>query len=146
MDDVGEIPTDKLPPQIAKLVASPPVPAPPKVAMDNLRKLEEAGVTIVMGTDAGNIGTVHGPSIHREMRMMVDAGLTPLEVLRSATTNGAKALGLDGKVGAITSGMLADLVILDADPLADIGNLARVHRTIKNGVMYDPEKLMESIR
>ena len=146
MDDVGEIPTDKLPRQIAKLVASPPVPAPPKVAMDNLRKLEEAGVTIVMGTDAGNIGTVHGPSIHREMRMMVDAGLTPLEVLRSATTNGAKALGLEGKVGAITGGMLADLVILDADPLADIGNLARVHRTIKNGVMYDPEKLMESIR
>ena len=99
-----------------------------------------------MGTDAGNIGTLHGPSIHREMQMMVDAGLTPLEVLRSATTNGAKALGLEGKVGAIKGGMLADLVILDADPLADIGNLARVHRTIKNGVMYEPEKLMESIR
>ena len=146
MDDVGEIPADKLPAQVAKLVASPPAPAPPKVAMDNLRKLEEAGVTIVMGTDAGNIGTLHGPSIHREMRMMVDAGLTPLEVLRSATSNGAKALGLEGKVGAIKGGMLADLVILDADPLADIGNLARVHRTIKNGVMYEPEKLMESIR
>ncbi len=146
MDDLGEIPTDKLPPQVAKLIASPREAAPPKVAMENLKRLSDAGVTIVMGTDAGNIGTLHGPSIHREMRMMVDSGLTPLEVLRSATSNGAKALGLEGKVGAIKGGMLADLLILDADPLADIGNLARVHRTIKNGVIYKPEKLMESIR
>lgn len=146
MDDLGSIPADKLPERVAKLIAQPRVPVPPKVAMENLRKLEAAGVTIVMGTDAGNIGTLHGPSIYREMRMMVDAGLTPLEVLRSATTNGAKALGLEGRTGAIKGGMLADLVILDADPLADIGNLARVHRTIKNGVMYDPEQLMESIR
>jgi Amidohydrolase family len=146
MDDIGEIPADKLPDRVTKLVAAPPEPAPPKVAMENLKRLSDAGVTIVMGTDAGNIGTLHGPSIHREMRMMVDAGLTPLEVLRSATSNGAKALGLEGQVGAIKGGMLADLVILDADPLEDIGNLARVHRTIKNGVMYDPEQLMESIR
>jgi len=146
MDDLGEIPADKMPERVAKLVAEPRVPVPPKIAMENLKKLQDAGVTIAMGTDAGNIGTLHGPSIHREMKMMVDAGLTPLEVLRSATKNGAKALGLEGKAGEIKAGMLADLVILDADPLADIGNLAHVHRTIKNGVMYDPEQLMESIR
>ncbi len=146
MDDIGGIPADKLPERVAKLVAEPRVPQPPKVAMENLKKIQGAGVTIVMGTDAGNIGTLHGPSIHREMKMMVESGLTPLEVLRSATTNGAKALGLEGRSGAIKAGMLADLVILDADPLADIGNLARVHRTIKNGVMYDPDELMESIR
>jgi imidazolonepropionase-like amidohydrolase len=67
-------------------------------------------------------------------------------VLRSATFDGAKALGLEGKAGEVEAGMLADLLILDADPLADIGNLARVHRTIKGGVVYDPETLMESIR
>jgi imidazolonepropionase-like amidohydrolase len=67
-------------------------------------------------------------------------------VLRSATVNGARALGLAGEAGEIAPGRLADLVILDADPLADIGNLAKVHRTIKGGVVYEPEALMESIR
>jgi imidazolonepropionase-like amidohydrolase len=80
------------------------------------------------------------------MRMMVEAGLTPLEVLRSATVNGARALGLEGKAGKVEAGMLADLVILDADPLADIGNLTNVYRTIKAGVVFDPDALMESIR
>jgi imidazolonepropionase-like amidohydrolase len=98
-----------------------------------------------MGTDAGNIGTLHGPSIHREMRMMVEAGLTPLEVLRSATVNGARTLGLAGQAGEVQAGMLADLVILDADPLVDIGNLAKVHRTIKGGVVFDPAELMGSL-
>ena len=55
-------------------------------------------------------------------------------------------MGLEGKAGEVEAGMLADLVILDADPLADIGNLAKVYRTIKGGVVYDPEALMESIR
>jgi imidazolonepropionase-like amidohydrolase len=100
----------------------------------------------VMGTDAGNIGTLHGPSIHREMQLMRQAGLSPLEILRSATTNAAETLRLDGQIGAVAEGQIADLVILDADPLADIANLARVHRTIKNGVVYDPAELMQSIR
>ncbi len=113
--------------------------------MKDLRRIVDADVDVVMGTDAGNIGTVHGPSIHREMKMMVEAGLTPLEVLRTATVNGARALGLEGQTGEIKRGMLADLVILDADPLADIGNLAKVHRTIKGGVVYDPEELMRTL-
>ena len=146
MDDLNEIPADKRPEVVAKLMAAAKMPDPPASAWSNLKQLSDAGVTIVMGTDAGNIGTLHGPSIHREMELMVEAGLTPLEVLRSATTNGAKALGLEGKAGDVAAGMLADLVILDADPLADVGNLARVYRTIKGGVVYDPEVLMESIR
>ena len=146
MDDLNDIPADKRPEGVAKLMAAAKVPDPPRVAMENLKKLSDAGVTIVMGTDAGNIGTLHGPSIHREMKLMAESGLTPLEILRSATTNGAKALGLEGKAGEVAPGMLADLVILDADPLADVGNLARVYRTIKGGVVYDPEALMESIR
>ena len=55
---------------------------PPTVAMQNLKKLRDADIPIVMGTDAGNIGTLHGPSVFREMAMMHDAGLTPLEILR----------------------------------------------------------------
>jgi imidazolonepropionase-like amidohydrolase len=146
MDDLNEIPKEKLPPRVAALMEKPRPLATPEVAAKDLRRLMDAGVTVVMGTDAGNIGTLHGPSIHREMKLMVESGLTPLEVLRSATFDGAKALGLEGKAGEVKAGMLADLVILDADPLADIGNLTRVHRTIKGGVVYEPEALMESIR
>ena len=99
MDDLDDIPADKLPPAVAALMAKPQRLQSPEVAMKDLRRLVDAGVEIVMGTDAGNIGTLHGPSIHREMRMMVEAGLTPLEVLRSATVDGARAMGLEGKAG-----------------------------------------------
>ena len=146
MDDLAGIPVEKLPPGVAGLMAKPRRLQSPEIMMKNLRRLLDAGVEVVMGTDAGNIGTLHGPSIHREMRMMVEAGLTPLEVLRSATVGGARAMGLEAQAGEVEAGRLADLVILDADPLADIGNLAKVHRTIKGGVVYDPEALMESIR
>ena len=120
--------------------------APSEVGLQNLRRLAEAGVKIVMGTDAGNIGTLHGPSIHREMQLMRQAGLSPQEILRSATTNAAETLGLEGRVGTVAAGQIADLVILDADPLADIANLAKVHRTIRGGVVFDPVDLMKSIR
>jgi imidazolonepropionase-like amidohydrolase len=146
MDDLNEIPAEKLPPRVVKFMEDPKPVEPPIIGMKNLMRVSAAGVTIVMGTDAGNIGTLHGPSIHREMKMMVESGLTPLQVLRSATFDGAKTMGLEGKVGEVEAGMLADLVILDGDPLADIGNLAKVYRTIKGGVVYDPEALMESIR
>jgi imidazolonepropionase-like amidohydrolase len=145
MDDLDAIPRNKLPPRVAELMANPRPPASSEVARKDLRRIVDAGVDVVMGTDAGNIGTLHGPSIHREMRLMVDAGLTPLEVLRSATVNGARALGLEGVAGEIRAGLLADLVILDADPLADIRNLEKVHRVIKGGVVFDPEALMESL-
>ncbi|MEX2149636.1 MAG: amidohydrolase family protein [Steroidobacteraceae bacterium] len=146
MDDLNYMPADQRPERVARLMAEPPAISAPVVAMTNLRKLMDAGITVVMGTDAGNIGTLHGPSIHREMWLMEASGLTPLEVLRTATTNGAEVLGLAGEVGAISPGMIADLVILDADPLTDVGNLAKVHRTIRDGIVYDPEKLMKSIR
>ncbi len=145
MHDLDHIPADKLPPRVAKLVADKqPVP-PPTVAMQNLAKLEAAGVTIVMGTDAGNIGTLHGPSVFREMALMQAAGLTPLQVLRSATTNGAKAMGRDD-LGAIAPGKLADLVLLDADPLADVASFSHAVRVVKGGVVYDPKALIDSIR
>jgi imidazolonepropionase-like amidohydrolase len=79
------------------------------------------------------------------MALMRDAGLTPLQVLRSATTNGAKAMGRDD-LGAIAPGKLADLVLLDADPLADVANLSHADRVIKGGVVYDPKALIDSIR
>ena len=144
--DVNKIPADKRPERVAKFIAERKPVEPPKVAMANLKRVQDAGIPVVMGTDAGNIGTLHGPSIYREMRLMAESGLTPLEVLRSATWNAAKTMGLEGKTGEVQEGMLADLVILDANPLADVMNLSHVYRTIKGGVVYDPKELMESIR
>jgi hypothetical protein len=68
------------------------------------------------GNRRRNIGTLHGPSVFREMALMQQAGMTPLEVLRSATVNGAKAMRRDAELGTITPGQLADFVLLDADP------------------------------
>ena len=146
MGDLDKIPKEMIPPRVANYLANPREAKPPPLAMSNVRKVWDAGIPVVMGTDAGNIGVLHGPSVFREMDIMAQAGLTPLEVLRSATVNGAKAMGLERDAGAIAPGRLADLVVLDADPLASTGNLSRIYRVIKDGVLYDPEALIASIR
>jgi imidazolonepropionase-like amidohydrolase len=143
MRDLDGMPKDKLPERVAKAMANPPQPKPSDVELGNLRKVWDAGITVVMGTDAGNIGTLHGPSVFREMQLMTQAGLTPLQVLRSATTHGAKAMGRE--VGALAAGKLADIVILDADPLADLENLSRIHRVIKDGRVFAPEDLRSGL-
>ncbi|MBX3702342.1 MAG: amidohydrolase family protein [Steroidobacteraceae bacterium] len=153
MDDFAEIPADQLPERVKRLMAdakpgqmltsSSTIAAAPRTGMDNLKRLHDAGVTIVMGTDAGNIGTLHGPSIHREFALMREAGLSPAEILRAATVNGARALGLTDSAGRIAPGMRADLVLLDADPLADVAHLQRVRVVLKDGVAYDPRTLLQ---
>jgi imidazolonepropionase-like amidohydrolase len=145
MHDLDTIAKDKLPPRVAKLLAEPPPVKAPLVSMQNLKKLHDAGIPIVMGTDAGNMGTLHGPGVFREMALMQEAGLSPLEVLRSATVNGAMAMGRRD-LGTIATGKLADLVVLDADPLATTDNLSHAVRVIKDGVVYDPAALIDSIR
>lgn len=107
----------------------------------NLRRLHEAGVTIAAGTDAGNIGTLHGPALHREMEMMAQAGLSPEAVLIAATRGGAQAMRRSADLGTIEPGKLADLVLLDADPLADITHTRQIHRVIKDGKVLDPDRL-----
>jgi imidazolonepropionase-like amidohydrolase len=146
MGDLDWIPADKVPERVAQAMREAgPVPTL-TIALHNLKAVRDAGITIVMGTDAGNIGTLHGPSVLREMRLMQEAGLTPLEVLRSATSDGALALGLAGELGRIAPGQHADLVVLDADPLADSGNLERIYRIVRDGRVFDPEALLKSIR
>jgi len=145
MRDLDRIPAEKRPPRVAKAMAAPVPPKPSPVDLGNLRKVSEAGIPIVMGTDAGNIGTLHGPSVFREMELMMQAGLTPLQVLRSATVNGARAMGLERQAGTLAAGKLADIVVLDADPLADVQNLSRIHRVIKDGKVFAPDELMRSI-
>lgn len=148
MHDFEKAPKDKLPPNVRtnirrRLSIRPGVL---DVAMENLRKVWDAGIPVAMGTDAGNVGTLHGPSIFREMRMMVQSGLTPREVLLSATVNGAKVLGREKDLGSIEAGKLADLVILDANPLDDVDNLSRTYQVVKGGTIFDPAELTRSLR
>jgi len=72
--------------------------------------------------------------------------MTPLEVLRAATVNGAKAMRREGELGTIAPGRFADFVLLDADPTANIDNLSRIDRVVKDGTVYDPDALIQSIR
>jgi imidazolonepropionase-like amidohydrolase len=133
MDDLAHLPPEKIPAGVRRAMREGRGSGRSATALTNLRKVWDAGITVVMGSDAGNIGTLHGPAVFREMQMMVEAGLTPLEVLRSATTNGAVAMGLAGQIGAIAPGMLADLVVLDADPLEDVSNASRIRLVLKGG-------------
>ncbi len=97
------------------------------LAMENLRRLHEGGVRVAMGTDSGPSGRFQGYFEHVELEMMVEAGLSPEAALRAATGDAAGCIGLDGSVGTIESGVWADLVALDASPLADIRNTRRIH-------------------
>lgn len=107
----------------------------------NLRAVLAAGIPLAVGTDAGNIGTVHGPSIFRELAMLAEAGLSPADVLRSATVVGAQVLGKEKDLGDVAPGKFADLLVLNADPLADVANLARTALVIRAGRVYSPTDL-----
>jgi imidazolonepropionase-like amidohydrolase len=108
------------------------------VALKNLKTLQDAGVTIATGTDAGNIGTIHGPAIFREFQLMKQAGLTPLQILQCTTANAAKTFGGDigAKIGSLQNGSFADLVILKSNPLDNIAHASDIDVVIKNGVVY----------
>ena len=108
----------------------------------NLRAVFAAGVTVVAGTDAGNIGTLHGPALHRELELMARAGLSPREILLSATRDAARVFAAEPEFGTIEPGRLADLLVLDADPLTDILHLRLIHRVVKGGQILDPEELI----
>lgn len=90
-----------------------------------VRAMRDAGVRIVTGTDALNTGVVPGFSIHDELRCLVAAGLTPYEALRAATANAADFLGATSEFGTVTVGLRADLILVEANPLADVGNASK---------------------
>jgi Tol biopolymer transport system component len=114
------------------------------VSADNngalLRELTAAGALVVSGTDAPFVP--YGAGLHAELRLYARAGLSPAEVLRTATVNAARAAGVDHDIGTLKPGMIADLVIVDGDPLADIGDADNVFMTIKNGRGYLLETLL----
>ena len=102
--------------------------------VDILRELHRHGVTLVAGTDIG----VPGHTLHRELELYVEAGLTPLEALQAATIVPARVLGRDRELGSIAVGKRADLVVVDGNPLADIHALRKVRLVVARGRSYDP--------
>jgi imidazolonepropionase-like amidohydrolase len=111
-----------------------------RITADNLRRVHAAGIPIVMGTDAGNPLTLHGASVFREMEAMAAAGMSPMDVLVASTRNGALAMGRDS-IGTLRVGMAADLVVLDADPLADVRNLRAIRLVARGGEVWTRREL-----
>jgi enamidase len=117
----------------------------------NAMKLElaffRAGGLLVSGTDpTGGGGVVPGYSNQRQVELMVEAGLTPVEAIKVATHNGATYLGIGDRTGTITVGKQADLVLLGGDPSTDIGAIRNVEIVFRQGVGFDPARLIASVR
>ena len=109
----------------------------------NLMKLVNAGVTIATGTDAGNIGTQHASSFFTEIQLMQQAGMTVPQILQSSTINGAKVLGKQDLFGSIEKGKLANMVLLDANPLESLDNWRRIHLVINKGNAMKPSDILK---
>lgn len=105
----------------------------------SVKKLSDAGVTINMGAH----GQIQGIGAHWEIWMMAQGGMTPMEALRTATINSATSLGLDNWIGSLQPGKLADLLVMDKNPLENIYNTESIKYTMVNGRLYDAETLNE---
>ena len=109
----------------------------------NLKKLSDGGVTIAAGTDAGNIGTQHATSFISELDAMKKSGMSNWQVLQSATINPAKIFNKENISGSISTGKIADLVLLNSNPVENIEHLTEVNLVFKNGEAIDSEKTIK---
>lgn len=136
-DDLADLPGELVPSWIRRAIPKPEMAH----AHENLRRIHASGIPVAAGSDAGNIGTLHGSGLYRELILMVEAGLTPMAVLTAATRGGAAVMGREETVGTLAPGKQADLVILNASPLADIRNVASVYAVMKAGKLLWPADL-----
>lgn len=110
-------------------------------------KCNQAGVRIIAGSDGPGVGTLlPGFALHRELELLVASGLSPLQALRAATSTAAEALGKEDLLGTIERGKLADLVVVDADPLERIQNLQKIRLVVQGGRTYAPDVLLQQLR
>ena len=136
--------------RVAARTASEPARHRMRRAWDNILSLvggfHRAGGIIMAGTDCPNVAIVSGFSLHRELELLVRAGLSPMEAIVAATRRPAERLGRRDVFGTIAAGRAADLVLLGADPLADIKNVRRIERVIARGAIHEPATLLEGLR
>jgi len=118
-----------------------------QMELDMTLAMFRAGVPFMAGTDtAAGVHIFPGFSLHDELALFVRAGLTPLEALQTATRNPAVFLGRLGEIGTVEKGKLADLVLLDASPLEDIGNTRRIRAVILAGRYFPRRDLDRMLR
>jgi imidazolonepropionase-like amidohydrolase len=109
-------------------------------------KMRQAGVTLLAGTDPPTRDIFPGFSLHDELGLLVQAGLSPLEAIQAATLNAAKCLGLSDSYGTVEKGKVADLVLLDADPLAAIANTQKIAGVVVAGKFLPKADLHEMLK
>jgi Amidohydrolase family len=110
------------------------------------RAFARAGGLLIAGTDpTGGGGVIPGFANQRQVELLVDAGFSPLEAIQVSTLNGARYLGRDKTVGSIAVGKQADLVVINGNPATTIGDIRKVETVFKQGVGYDPAKLIASV-
>ena len=114
-----------------------------EIAANNAAKVAAAGIPIAVGTDSGGPGRFQGLWEHREMELLVKAGLTPIEAIQAATVNGAKFLGVEDRYGTLAPGKVADFIVLNANPLSDITNSRKIDAVWMNGKPVDRAALAE---
>jgi hypothetical protein len=106
--------------------------------------LYRAGVPLLAGTDSPEPFVPPGASLHQELELLVNSGLTPAAALQTATIHNARALQQAHNLGSIEAGKLADMVILDANPLDDIRNTRRIFRVVRGGIVCSPDTLLKA--
>jgi imidazolonepropionase-like amidohydrolase len=116
----------------------------------DFREMHEAGVELLAGTDLAVLNVFPGSSLHEELELFVsEVKMTPAEAIERATRRSAKWLGVDGETGTVEQGKVADLMLLDANPLSDIRNTRRIAAVFLRGTFYDRagiEKLLANVR
>ncbi len=112
----------------------------------NLLRAYKAGVLLITGSDAGNMMVVHGPTVQHEMELWVKAGIPAADVLQAATYNAAKVLRADKRIGLIQPGYDATFVLLDGDPVQDIGNTEHISAVFFRGAHIDRTDLFDQFK
>jgi len=115
-------------------------------SFDRTNDLNKAGVKLLAGTDSPQPFVFPGFSLHQELELLVRSGLTPLQALRTATYNPAEFFGALDSLGTVSGGKLADLVLLDANPLTDIRSTRRISTVVANGRVYDRAALNQLLK
>jgi len=111
------------------------------------RAFAKAGGVLLAGTDpTGSGGVVPGFADQRQLELLVEEGFSPVEAISIATLNGARYLGRDARIGSIAAGKQADLVVVLGDPTKTIADVRRVETVFREGVGYDPQKLVDSVK
>lgn len=145
-----EVVADRLPPVVRRSLLAGGLPVPDgkdsvyraafPAMLRMLKMLYDAGVTIVAGTDAPA-----GFALHRELELYSQAGIPNNEVLRIATIGAARVLGMQETMGSIKSGKLADIVIIDGDPVKNMRDIRRVEMTMKDGIIFEAAKVYRAL-